>query len=115
MEKLFIAECGLLLVVLVLMPFYSWYVGKKTPCANKNLKGLNLPEGSIRAMLALIVVGSFILVLVLGPGIEGMKDYFDNVVTAFGTLGGAVIGFYFGNRGPAAHGAATSTSDTQST
>lgn len=99
MNKLFWAEAGLLFVILVLMPLYSFCAAKWGAGANSNLKGLNLPEGSIRGMLALMSVGSFIIVLVLGHGIPEMKEHFDQVVTAFGTLTGAVIGFYFGNRG----------------
>lgn len=107
MDKLFWAEGILFIVVLVLLPLYSFCVAKWGSGGNSNLKGLNLPEGSIRGMLALLSVGSFIIVLVLGHGIPEMKDHFDQVVTAFGTLTGAVIGFYFGNRGstsPAAGG-----------
>ena len=107
MDKLFWAEGILFVVVLVLLPLYSFCVAKWGSGGNSNLKGLNLPEGSIRGMLALMSVGSFIIVLVLGHGIPEMKDHFDQVVTAFGTLTGAVIGFYFGNRGstsPAAGG-----------
>ena len=59
------------------------------------LKGLNLPKGSVRSMLALMVVGAFVIFLVLGHNVEK----FDNVISAFGTLTGAVIGFYFAHRG----------------
>ena len=68
MDKLLWAEGILFLVVLVLMPLYSFCAAKWGAGANSNLKGLNLPEGSIRAMLALMSVGSFIIVLVLGHG-----------------------------------------------
>ena len=58
-----------------------------------------MPEGSIRGMLALLSVGSFLLFLLLGPGVPEIEGYFDKVLASFGTLTGAVIGFYFGNRG----------------
>ncbi len=66
------------------------------------LKGMNLPEGTIRSMLALLIVGAFVIFLVLGSELEN----FDKVVTAFGTLAGAVLGFYFAHRGaqPAQNG-----------
>ena len=99
MNKLLWVEGALLFVVLVLMPLYSFCAAKWGSDASENLKGLNLPEGSIRAMLALMSVGSFIIVLVLGHDVAEMKDNYDQVVTAFGTLTGAIIGFYFGNRG----------------
>jgi len=50
-------------------------------------------------MLALLSVGSFVILLVLGPGAPEMKEFFDKALAAFGTLTGAIIGFYFGNRG----------------
>ncbi len=102
MIQLVIAEGILLVAVLVFMPIYSYCVGKDRADTSTSLKGLNMPEGSIRGILALMIVGSFIIFLVLGPGVTEMKDYFDKVLTAFGTLTGAVIGFYFGNRGTAA-------------
>lgn len=99
MSELFWAEAMLLVVVLVGMPIYSCLAARRNSEASAKLKGLNLPEGSIRGMLALISVGSFVIVLVFGSGADGMKEHFDQIVTAFGTLTGAVIGFYFGNRG----------------
>ena len=66
------------------------------------LKGMNLPEGTIRSMLALLIVGAFVIFLVLGSALAN----FDKVVSAFGTLAGAVLGFYFAHRGaqPAQNG-----------
>jgi len=61
-----------------------------------SFKGLNLPEGSVRAMLALLIVGSFVNVLLFGADVLG--DNFEQVITAFGTLAGAVTGFYFAGR-----------------
>ena len=98
MKFLLVAEAILLVTVLILMPLYSIYVSR----GKQNLKGLSLPEGSIRGMLALISVGSFILFLVIGAGVAEIAEQFDTVVTSFGTLSGAIIGFYFGNRGSAA-------------
>ena len=113
MKQLLIVEGGLLVVVLIFMPIYSVVVEKFRPGTSSNPKGLNLPEGSIRGMLALMSVSSFIVVLVMGPGIPEMKDYFDKVVTAFGTLTGAIIGFYFGNRGTAAPTAPEQTEEVK--
>ena len=103
MERLIWAEGTLLVVILLVMPLYAVWVGRKdAPGKDLKLKGLGLPEGSIRGMLALLSVGSFVILLVLGPGAPEMKDFFDKSLAAFGTLTGAVIGFYFGNRGTAA-------------
>ena len=100
MERLIWAEGALLFVVLVAMPMYSIWSARKTGThLGPRLKGLGLPEGSIRGMLALLSVGSFVILLVLGPGAPEMKEFFDKALAAFGTLTGAIIGFYFGNRG----------------
>lgn len=92
---LFITEIIYILLVLVGGPIYSCRIAKNKPDKAAELKGLNLPEGSVRSILALITVGSFIIFLVLGSNMPN----FDNVVSAFGTLTGAVIGFYFAHRG----------------
>lgn len=97
LHLLFITEIVYILLVLVGGPIYSCCIAKNKPHNAAQLKGLNLPEGSVRSILALITVGSFIIFLVLGSNMPN----FDNVVSAFGTLTGAVIGFYFAHRGAA--------------
>lgn len=97
LHLLFITEIVYILLVLVGGPIYSCCIAKNKPDNAAKLKGLNLPEGSVRSILALITVGSFIIFLVLGSNMPN----FDNVVSAFGTLTGAVIGFYFAHRGAA--------------
>ena len=104
MANLFWAEGILLAVILVGLPLYSYCIGKSKSGKCPELKGLNLPAGSIRGMLALMSVGSFVILLVLGPSAPEMKEYFDKALAAFGTLTGAIIGFYFGSRGTAAQG-----------
>ena len=92
-----------------------WEQGKEGP----PLKGLALPEGSVRGLIALIVLGAFVIFLFFGKGAvvsfeEITKlDADRNVVattraedttlfttglTALGTLTAAVAGFYFGGR-----------------
>ena len=90
------------------------------------LKGLALPEGSVRGLIAFLVVGAFILFAFFGKDAvsyttqeintfdEGGNlvettttedtTLFTTVLTAFGTLTGAVAGFYFGGRGSQAGG-----------
>ena len=99
---LFVAEALLLSVVLLLYPVICWVrsfrftdsdadvVGKKS--MEKEMRGLYLPRGSVRAMLALIVIGTFIVYLVFSDS----KD--ENVIAVFGTLSAGIIGFYFGSR-----------------
>ena len=62
------------------------------------LKGLNLPEGSVRAMIAIAIIGSFLITLSLGPLVFKENDHLNTILAAFGSLSGAVIGFYFGSR-----------------
>ena len=97
-HPLFLSEAFLLFVILVLAvaaPFFAYKFFKsgedKSP-----LRGLGLPSGSVRAILALLIVGSFVNVLVFGKDLLG--EEFEQVITAFGTLAGAVTGFYFAGR-----------------
>ena len=86
-------QIGWLLLVGVVAPAYAAFAKRKD---EKELRGLNLPRGSIRSMLALLIVGSFINILVFGHALG--KDMLQIVVPAFSTLAGAVTGFYFGER-----------------
>ena len=75
------------------------------------LRGLNLPRGSVRAILALFAVGSFVIVLVFGGPVIG--EYYDTVIAAFGSLTGSIVGFYFGNRGASTAPEASQSEETQ--
>ncbi len=88
----------LLLLVLVGLPLFARWREKKPDGAElPPLKGLNLPEGSVRSMLALLIVGS--LLLTLNFGTESLGSAYAEVVSILGTLAGSVLGFYFGSRG----------------
>ncbi len=104
-NTLLYALVALFIVVFVIMPLACLLIGcclrKDGGARFEGTKGLYLPEGSIRAMLALAIVGAFIIVVILGPLIDGLKESFDKVLAAFSALTGAVTGFYFGNRGGA--------------
>lgn len=63
-----------------------------------DLKGLALPQGSVRALLAFLVLGSFVIFVFFGKNAVN-DDQFNTVLTAFATLTGAVTGFYFGTGG----------------
>ena len=102
-SKLFWMQLILVVIVFVVMPALSWQLRiemkstEETSASDAGRRAFNLPRGSIRAMLALFSIGSFVNVLALGPGV--IPDaYFDQVVTAFGTLSGTILGFYFGGR-----------------
>ena len=92
---LVIAEALLLFVVLVVLPWLAQRRARRAGGAP--LKGLNLPEGSVRSMLALATVGSLVVVAVFGGMLR--EELYDRAVTVLGTLAGPVLGFYFGSRG----------------
>lgn len=93
-SPLVIVECLWFLLVAVGFPTYSYIAGK---CVDKKeLRGLNMPRGSVRAILALIVVGSFVNVLIFGA--PALGPGYQPTIVAFGALTGSIIGFYFGNR-----------------
>ena len=101
-SKLFWMQLVLLLIVFVGMPMWAGHLRTQmnpedTKANDAGTRAFNLPRGSIRAMLALFSIGSFVNVLALGPGTIP-DEYFDQVVTAFGTLSGTILGFYFGGR-----------------
>ncbi len=90
----------LFLIVLIFIPIYSYFVGEcRSDDEKAPLKGLNMPQGSIRGMFALLSICSFLLFLIFGSQTPGVKENFDKILASFGTLTGAIIGFYFGNRG----------------
>ena len=85
------------LLVLAGLPLMAHCVGRDT----KEPRGLGLPRGSIRGMLALWMVGSYLLFLVFAPILattKGAENVVDQVLTAFGPLVGAVLAFYFAGR-----------------
>ena len=99
---LLVVESILLFIVLILYPLYSYSKTAEKILGVKEvafrLRGLNLPNGSIRSMIALIIIGSFINFLVFGAPVINSENA-TNIITAFGTLSGSVVGFYFGSRG----------------
>ena len=95
MNPLYWTELSLLILVLLAAPIYAIFA-QRGSSLSVPLRGLSLPKGSVRAILALLIVGSFVNVLVFGANVLG--ENFDQVITAFGTLAGAVTGFYFAGR-----------------
>ena len=92
--------------------------GKEVPA----LKGFALPVGSIRGLIALLVVGGFVIFIFFGrealevgtADAAEAKDLYVTVLTAYGTLTGAVTGFYFGGRGSQSPPEREEGKDTQS-
>ena len=106
---------GILLVIYLstLARTWKWEQGVKNP----SLKGLAIPEGSIRGLPAFLVVGSFVVFIFFGAdALSTTEEELDQngkpvmitktpnislytaALSAFGTLAGAVTGFYFGGR-----------------
>ena len=94
---LLIAEGVLLLLVLVALPAYAIWKAKESN--DVVLKGLALPQGSVRSMLALTVVGSFVIFLVFGGAAVATSARFTEIVAALTGIAGTVVGFYFGSGG----------------
>lgn len=97
-SPLVLVQCLWMALIGIGAPLYSKWAYRQSGDSSdrRELRGLNLPRGSIRSILALLAVGSFVNVLVLGAPVLG--KYFDSILAAFGTLTGSIIGFYFGNR-----------------
>ncbi len=91
-----LAQGVLLLIVLVGLPLLATQQAKKLSNPAP-AKGLNLPQGSVRSMLALTSVGSFVVVVAFGASALG--DSFELVVTTMSAFAGPILGFYFGSRG----------------
>ena len=86
-------------VVLIGLPILATCVANRQNGSDIPLKGLALPKGSVRSMLALLIIGSFMIVAVIGGGISALEDNFNEVLSALTGIAGAVVGFYFGSRG----------------
>ncbi len=84
---------ALLAAILVLLPFY---VNSRKADNSAPLRGLNLPRGSVRSMLALLVVSSLLLTVVFGS--EPLGDGYNQAISILGALAGSILGFYFGSR-----------------
>ena len=90
MNNLMWAEIVLAFLVLFMLPLFFWARGRTQ---HETSGDLGLPRGSVRSMLALLVVGSTINVLLFGS--EPVGDHFGEVIAALAALSGWVMGFYF--------------------
>lgn len=107
---------GVLLAIYVITMWRTW--GWKSPEERKTLKGLALPDGSVRSLIAFLIVGAFVIFIFFGKdavspcqtdenqledsGAEITTEddsLYNTILASFATLTGAVTGFYFGNRG----------------
>lgn len=98
MNNLMWAEIILAFLVLFMLPLFFWVRGRTR---HETSRGLGLPRGSVRSMLAILIVGSTINALLFGS--EPAGEHFGEVIAALTTLSGSVMGFYFGGRTAAPH------------
>ena len=99
MEKFLCVYKCFLLVVLVMYPIMAAVINFRKDNTSP-MKGLSLPAGTVRAMLAILIIGTYLIVLTSSLWIpETEKNNLDVIISSFGSLSGAVIGFYFASRG----------------
>lgn len=93
-----ITEIILIVLILFVLPLFSYCQNKQGKIAPESIRGLGLPSGSIRGMLALLIVGSMVNLLLFGHCALLDDTKFDAVLDAFTAISMAVIAFYFANR-----------------
>ena len=102
MVNLIIAEGVLIFLLVVLAGIACW---RSRNLDSSLLRGLALPTGTVRSILALLVVGSYVIFIFFGaPAIHEVmkgstKDIYQQGISAFTGIAGTVLGFYFGSRG----------------
>ena len=83
-------------------------------------RGSKLPPGIVRAVLAVILVGIFVVVIIGGVVLatqdtalsDENRQFYLSVVAPLGTLAAAAAAFYFGTKSAQAPGAATAPQPT---
>lgn len=95
------------LIVLVVIVTGVLHVRRRGAAAElQQLLALGLPPGSIRGLLALVLVGAFVVVVVAGIVLlayddkltDDNKQFYLSVVAPLGTLAAAAAAFYFGTK-----------------
>ena len=84
---LLLAESVLLFITLLCLPIYAAL--KANTENSPPLKGLGLPQGTVRSMLAITLVGSFVIFLIFGHD----TSKFTEVVAALTGIAGTIVGF----------------------
>lgn len=111
LKRLLWAEGLLLGLVLLVLPIGAWWSqesaarderhsskqsGHSAESTQTEKRGLGLPRGSVRSLLALLIVGSTFNFLLFGSGVA--DDKFNQILSVLSTLSASVMGFYFGGR-----------------
>ena len=81
-------------VFLIVPGIYFYMHGRE---GSDKSQALGLPKGSVRALIAFSVVGSFLITASLGPLFID-SDYFSIIISAKSALVGGAIGYYFGSK-----------------
>ena len=68
------------------------------PTSSQNIPPLGLAVGSVRAILALIVLGLWGLLFFFGSSFITDSSLLDRGITAVGSVAITIVGFYFGSR-----------------
>ncbi len=105
-RALFWAQAILLILVLVVLPLLAASLTRRAlPILNGKasderyrlqIRGLGLPNGSLRGLMALLILGSAVNFFLFGQAVSG--EYFGEVLAALSTLSVAVVSFYFAGR-----------------
>ena len=85
---------GLTVLIMYVLAYFQARKADQPPAAP-----LGIASGSVRSLLAVLIIGSYIVFLMFGAPVLG--DPFESILAAYGTLAGAAAGFYFGQRGSA--------------
>ena len=105
------------LFVLLLFVFTITYITyrKNWQVKQSELRGFSLPNGTIRSMLALLIVSFYLIFIIFGysfifdiyedmdeplneKALDNVSNIYQSILTAFTGLSAAVVGFYFGGR-----------------
>ena len=94
-----IAQVIFLAIMMLVLPLCVIFINHINDEHNDkhHLEPLGLPKGSIRSILALSIVGSFLITVALGPLFIDL-DYFSAIIAAQSALVGSAVGFYFGSK-----------------
>lgn len=84
-------------LVLFLLVFLFWLLAVLRAAPEHRGSPLAIPTGSVRSLLALTIIGGFVVFLFFGSAAIGSDD-FDKILAAFAALAGSATGFYFGSK-----------------
>lgn len=84
-----VAQVIVLLVALVWLPLFARRSRGDVECG-----AVGLPVGTVRAMIAIMAIGSYVNLIVLGE--RYLADAYGDAVDAIEAIGLVIVGYYFG-------------------